>query len=1023
MQSAKQVESTCQACNEPDDEQMVACDRCETWWHFACVGVGESISAKDFLCPKCNPPTETTLVTPNNTEETPRIVPPRIAASVANSAATGSSRRRSQLRLKKLEEEKVLMERQLELERKEKENEIEKKKLELEKKFNEAKFQVLEQELEEDEDDRRTRKSQQSSRSKVKQWIGSQHLGDTGAMDPVTQEKELNQIPSPQDAMEGTSTQQQPANERTPINRDQSYQITLAQSSAIKQPVNSPTKPSARNAFPSVQRTDGPMRPLDPINPNGQRQTQARSSTVPPPLPNPPAVDNRYSYAPPEDISNVPLGIPHSAYVGPAPHQLAARQVMPKELPAFSGSPEDWPLFISAYKNSTQACGYTNAENLVRLQRCLRGHALEAVRSRLLLPASVPMVIATLRTLYGRPELLIHTLLRKVKEVAAPKSEKLETLIAFGMAVQNLTDHLIACNHEAHLNNPTLLFELVEKLPANHKLEWALYKRQFQRVDLQTFAVYMGNLVAAATEVTLYVDGKQNSSSKTERMKDRSFHNSHDVNTTAEAMKAHGHLDTGREIPKGCHVCKDLNHKVRDCDTFRQLSVENRWKTVQRLQLCRICLYSHGKRPCKSKRICEVDGCTLRHNPLLHSITEASGQPSTSGTCVNNHLHHGQISLFRVVPVTLFGKTRSLNTFAFLDDGSSVTLLEKSVADYLNLDGESDTLCLTWTSNVTRVEPESKRVNVDISGASLSRKYKIAHARTVQKLNLPRQTLDYSNLASAHPHLKQLPMADYKDAIPKILIGCDNAYLGAALKIREGGPNVTIASKTRLGWSIHGPLGSNEAVAEYSFHICECSPDDDDLHELVKQHFAIESLGVSLEQCPESADNQRAMRILKTTKKRVGQHFETGLIWKYDSFEFPDSYLMAVRRLQCLERRMYADPVIGTSVKNQMLEYEQKGYIHLATEQELREADPRRTWYLPLGVTINPKKPGKIRIFCDAAAKVNGICLNTMLLKGPDLLVSLPAVLFGFRERKVAICADVREMFYQIFIKEEDRHA
>lgn len=47
--------------------------------------------------------------------------------------------------------------------------------------------------------------------------------------------------------------------------------------------------------------------------------------------------------------------------------QLAARQVLSKDLPSFFGNPEDWPVFISNYENSTAECGYTNTENLIRL--------------------------------------------------------------------------------------------------------------------------------------------------------------------------------------------------------------------------------------------------------------------------------------------------------------------------------------------------------------------------------------------------------------------------------------------------------------------------------------------------------------------------------------------------------------------------------------------------------------------------------------------------------------------------------
>lgn len=64
--------------------------------------------------------------------------------------------------------------------------------------------------------------------------------------------------------------------------------------------------------------------------------------------------------------------------------QLAARQAVAKELPNFLGC---------TYENTTRMCGYSEEDNLLRLQRSLKGKAVEAVRSRLLYPAGLPAVI------------------------------------------------------------------------------------------------------------------------------------------------------------------------------------------------------------------------------------------------------------------------------------------------------------------------------------------------------------------------------------------------------------------------------------------------------------------------------------------------------------------------------------------------------------------------------------------------------------------------------------------------------
>lgn len=48
------------------------------------------------------------------------------------------------------------------------------------------------------------------------------------------------------------------------------------------------------------------------------------------------------------------------------PNEFAAPRKT-QDLPHFSGEPEDWPLFLTAYNQSTATNGYTNIENNHRL--------------------------------------------------------------------------------------------------------------------------------------------------------------------------------------------------------------------------------------------------------------------------------------------------------------------------------------------------------------------------------------------------------------------------------------------------------------------------------------------------------------------------------------------------------------------------------------------------------------------------------------------------------------------------------
>ncbi|KAL7723719.1 hypothetical protein ACLKA6_018737 [Drosophila palustris] len=59
-----------------------------------------------------------------------------------------------------------------------------------------------------------------------------------------------------------------------------------------------------------------------------------------------------------------------------------------QDLPEFSGLPEQWPMFIIAFKETTNAYKYTNLENLTRLQKALTGAAKNLVAALLIYPSN-----------------------------------------------------------------------------------------------------------------------------------------------------------------------------------------------------------------------------------------------------------------------------------------------------------------------------------------------------------------------------------------------------------------------------------------------------------------------------------------------------------------------------------------------------------------------------------------------------------------------------------------------------------
>ncbi|XP_062538393.1 uncharacterized protein LOC134206681 [Armigeres subalbatus] len=73
---------------------------------------------------------------------------------------------------------------------------------------------------------------------------------------------------------------------------------------------------------------------------------------------------------------------------------------------------------------------------------------------------------------FGNPEVIVQNLMDKIITTPAPKADKLDTIVEYALAVQNLCATIEACQLDKYSYNVALLRELVNKLPSAIKLDW-----------------------------------------------------------------------------------------------------------------------------------------------------------------------------------------------------------------------------------------------------------------------------------------------------------------------------------------------------------------------------------------------------------------------------------------------------------------------------------------------------------------------------------------------------------------------
>lgn len=703
--------------------------------------------------------------------------------------------------------------------------------------------------------------------------------------------------------------------------------------------------------------------------------------------------------------------------------QINARQTVPKDLPAFNGNPEEWPLFSSTYDWSTSVCGLTDAENLVRLQKSLRGDALQSVQHILIHPSCVPTAISTLKLLYGQPEKILHSLKMKIQSLPPINPNKLETITSFAVQIKGLEATIEACGLFDELNNSSLLQELICKLPSYFQINWGTFKmnlaKQNKKVNLSEFSNWIFDIGLSASSVNI-----ENTLSSAAEPFSRNKQRSAFVHTHAEQYR---HV---------CLLCDGDCNNIANCQTFKAADRAKRWEIVREYKLCKHCLRKHFG-TCNNIKLCGIDGCQFKHHSLLHKAmvneeidtrrtstlthTNLNANENNQTHSCNTHSAANHDNFFKIIPITIYGnENKCVKTFAFIDEGSSTSLIEEQIINDLNLTGVTEPLCLRWTGNVERNEENSSRLCVTVAGPN-QRKF-AADVRTVKYLSLPKQTVDIKELARYFPYLRNIPIESYTNAAPRVLIGLNNSRLCVAKRIKEGKINEPVAISTRLGWLLYGSMKGLPSVEYYHYHICDCSAEyDKKLDNLIKRFYCLETSGISNTAKILSKDDEKAITILKKyTKQRADGHYETSLLWRNENVEMPDSYEMAKKRFLCLEKKLKSDKNLNDIFNKTIAEYLSKGYVTRIKDNDIQSKG--KVWYLPIFPVFNKNKPGKCRIVWDAAAMSNGVSLNSMLMKGPDFLSSLPSILLRFRQKAVAVCGDIEQMFHQIIIREEDRN-
>ena len=537
------------------------------------------------------------------------------------------------------------------------------------------------------------------------------------------------------------------------------------------------------------------------------------------------------------------------------------------ELPTFEGAAKEWPRFKNIFETTTEEGAFTNLENLTRLQRTLKGKAAKSVQQLMLNPINVDQIIQRLEENYGRPELIYNELLADLRKI---KKENKAVIIELSDALDNLVTNMTAIEKDQYLTDHRLVEDVFKKLPYAMKLKWIEYIQENTDPNANMSLRILSNWLKPFAKTQLLMLELQEPIQRKER-----------VNTHQEKRTV-------------CELCQRSGHLIQFCNRFLRMPVDEKQATVLEKRLCFGCLApNHMQSKCKSKKTCGIRNCKLSHHRLLHgskpftsrknespqhsavastsrtSASSAVAEPTTpssvaassSSSSINYHRIQQKKVYYQIIPVKLINGNQQIETYAFLDAGSSLTLINEDTANQLKLVGREDPLTLKWTQDISREESNSRRVNLHIKGTS-DKTFTLKNVRTVKDLQLPIQILNVDELVKQYKHLDGIFVEGYQQAQPTILIGLDQTHLITAIERRIGGDHEPMAIRTKLGWLIYG----NATTEEFTHHILTI---EEEMEKLITSFASVEDFGVSLTALPPRNEKEiQAEDIFKQTVKK-----------------------------------------------------------------------------------------------------------------------------------------------------------
>ena len=725
------------------------------------------------------------------------------------------------------------------------------------------------------------------------------------------------------------------------------------------------------------------------------------------------------------------------------------------DMDVFTGDPLDYQYFMSLFEELIEKKVDDPLGRLARLIKYTRGEAKELIQHCIQMPLPEGYYLAKelLQKEYGDPHKVTAAYMKELRTWKPIKGNDVKEMKKFYRFLLKCNTNRKGDTYLTLLDNPETLRILQTKLPSKMQDKWtrkAVYQREAERGELK-FADLLDfvKLECKVLDDPLYGDNRDESRGNEDDIRKRKpFEKEKTFKTNLEEGKESA---GGEKLHEACLYCAD-RHDIDSCPKFLELTHRERRSYLFAQKICFYCYETfvstdHGYNKCKNRRLCKT--CKEPHPTAMHKDKEPEGAVETTRathtTDEKSSASDSDSIGMPIVPVKLYhdgNPEKYLIVYAMLDLCSTGTFVLQDVVEQMDVPLEPVTVKIKTIIGdqyrKMRYVNEDEMIVESIAPGQEARPIRLP--RTYCKKTLP---VEYDEIVTIDS-MKKWDYLDkitevfhrYKQNIPiGLIIGgnCPKPHQPVdVIPSQDGGP---FALCTTLGWCVVGPCKkkktdelachhiqvedvSTNLPASHKFVLKKPTVQDVTIGDRFKEMYMNDFNENHSEKKALSVEDNKFLEIMQEDGKLIENRHHLPLPLRNKEPMLPNNRSMAVKRLKSVKNKMLRD----TDYRNSYVSFMESMF----NKGQARKVDPQTkaregmVWYVPHHGVYHPRTK-KFRTVMDCSAEFDGRSLNSELLQGPDNTNLLLGVFLRFREYNIPFMGDLEQMFFQIFVSENQR--